>query len=207
MTTYKSESAWSDGGGGVSGYEGEPSYQNGFQSDKARTVPDVSYDANPSTGFAVYDSTNYEGYVGWYEVGGTSAGAPQWSAIVALADQVRGGGSTNALNTGRVENTLYGLASNATTYAADLHDVTSGSNGYAATKGYDLATGLGTPQVTRARPGPGRRHGLVYLHPGFGPQPRRRRRPPWTPHRNRSHDVRDRIRGACRGHGRLRLGD
>ncbi len=133
--SIKSESAWSDGGGGVSSYEGKPTYQDGAQSDNARTTPDVSYDANPNSGVYVYDTY---GGSGWYEVGGTSAGAPQWSAIVAQADQLRG--SNNALNTATVEATLY-------SNPQDLNDVTSGSNGHAATAGYDLATGLGTPKA------------------------------------------------------------
>ncbi len=104
---YGSESAWAYGGGGTSVYEGLPSYQAKVEpTAKARTTPDVSYDANPSTGFAVYDSTNYQGYVGWYEVGGTSAGSPQWAGTVALADQAHG----SSLNTAQVQNTLYGLA-------------------------------------------------------------------------------------------------
>ncbi len=92
-------------------------------------------DANPNSGVYVYDTY---GGSGWYEVGGTSAGAPQWSAIVARADQMRG--SNNALNTATVEATLY-------SNPQDLNDVTSGSNGHSATVGYDLATGLGSPKA------------------------------------------------------------
>jgi hypothetical protein len=99
--------------------------------------PDVAYDANPNTGFAVYDT---EGYSGWLEVGGTSAGAPQWSALVAIANQ------------GRVldhENTLTNAAAAVFSISSsDFHDVTSGNDGgYSATKGYDEVTGLGTPQA------------------------------------------------------------
>ncbi|HVS36668.1 MAG TPA: hypothetical protein VMS17_14000 [Gemmataceae bacterium] len=129
--SYGSESAWADGGGGVSSYEGKPTYQNGAQSYSTRTTPDVSYDANPNSGVYVYDTYRAGG---WYEVGGTSAGAPQWSAVVALADQQR----ATALNTTTVETTLYANPQ-------DLHDVTTGSNGHSATVGYDLATGLGSP--------------------------------------------------------------
>jgi hypothetical protein len=70
------ETDWADSGGGVSPYEG---------TDK----PDVSYDANPDTGFLVYDSVPSDGEVGWQVVGGTSAGSPQWAAIIALVDQGR----------------------------------------------------------------------------------------------------------------------
>ncbi len=72
---YSSESVWSDGGGGKSLYEGLPSFQSGFTTGN-RGTPDVSYDANPSTGIAVYDSY---GSGGWAQFGGTSAGAPQWA--------------------------------------------------------------------------------------------------------------------------------
>src|SRR5262249_25533240 len=87
---YKSESAWSRGGGGPSKYESEPGYQKSYGiSLSGRGTPDVAYDANPSTGFSVYDTVPYDGRTGWFKVGGTSAGAPQWAALVALADQGR----------------------------------------------------------------------------------------------------------------------
>jgi hypothetical protein len=76
---YESESAWSDSGGGISLYEAQPSYQKGVvsQSKTKRTNPDVAYDADPKTGFAVYDSYRVSGHSGpWLDVGGTSAGAP-----------------------------------------------------------------------------------------------------------------------------------
>ena len=67
--TYLGESAWSDGGGGYSRVYGEPSYQYGVQRTGVRTVPDVSYDANPSTGVWIYDTLAG----GWTVIGGTSA--------------------------------------------------------------------------------------------------------------------------------------
>ncbi len=72
--TYVSETAWSDSGGGTSRYESEPSDQTSVQSTGRRTSPDVSYDANPNTGYAVYDSVSDQGQSGWFQVGGTSAG-------------------------------------------------------------------------------------------------------------------------------------
>lgn len=129
---YLSETAWSDSGGGVSRYEAEPSYQQAAQSYGARTSPDVAYDANPATGFSVYDSYSGDG---WFTVGGTSAGAPQWSALIAIANQVRGSAGTLA----NAQADLYNLP------ATDFNDVTSGSNGYSAGQGYDLVTGRGTP--------------------------------------------------------------
>ena len=96
---WSSESGWSGSGGGPSAYESQPSYQKGVvtQTTTARANPDVAYDANPSTGVYVYDSVPYDGSSGWWEVGGTSEGAPQWSALVAIADQVRSADSESAL--------------------------------------------------------------------------------------------------------------
>src|SRR5207249_11726854 len=79
----QSETAWSGSGGGVSSQESAPSYQSGFNSNSGRGVPDVSYVADPNTGVSIYDSF---GYGGWSQVGGTSAGAPQWSAITAIVN-------------------------------------------------------------------------------------------------------------------------
>lgn len=130
--SYVSETAWSNSGGGASQYEAEPAYQQSVQSYGARTSPDVAYDANPATGFSVYDS--YSGN-DWFTVGGTSAGAPQWSALMAIADQARGSAGTLA----NAQANLYNLPS------TDFHDITSGSNGYSAGPGYDLVTGRGSP--------------------------------------------------------------
>ena len=88
--TLVSESAWSGSGGGVSAYETEPDYQKTYSIPKAggkRAIPDVSYDADPQSGFPVYKTTG-SSKNGWYEVGGTSAGAPQWAAIQALGQLV-----------------------------------------------------------------------------------------------------------------------
>jgi subtilase family serine protease len=150
--TYQNETAWSGSGGGQSAYEHEPLYQSQFgipdDSGAHRGVPDVSYDANPSTGYAVYDSYGLNGTKGWFQVGGTSAAAPQWAALVAIANSMRvTSRKTNLLSTGAV---LYTLSkSNA---AANFRPVTSGSNGSCgtlcnATAGYDFVTGLGTPQA------------------------------------------------------------
>lgn len=135
-----SESAWSGSGGGTSAYENQPSYQQNFgiSSNGKRAIPDVSYDADPATGFPVYDSTSYSGHSGWWQVGGTSAGAPQWAAIHDL-----GNGVTNAK--------LYSDAQSS--YASYLRDITTGTNGSCgfvcqAGTGYDFVTGLGSPLTT-----------------------------------------------------------
>jgi subtilase family serine protease len=134
-SNYGSESAWSDSGGGVSKFISKPSYQTAYTG-RTRGSPDVSYDANPNTGFAVYNS--YDG--GWEQVGGTSAGAPQWAALVALADQGRALKGLGSLDGGtQTLPAIYAMPS------SDFHDITSGSNGYPAKTGYDLATGRGSP--------------------------------------------------------------
>jgi subtilase family serine protease len=137
---YLGETGWSGSGGGISAFESQPSYQKGVvtQSATKRTVPDVAYDGSGGSPFAVYDSYAYGG---WIEVYGTSAGAPQWSALVAIADQGRALAGKGALD-GPTQTlpALYRLPS------ADFHDVTSGSNGgYSAGAGYDLVAGRGSP--------------------------------------------------------------
>jgi subtilase family serine protease len=153
--TYQGESVWGSSGGGYSSQEGIPGYQNTYGStnqsgntvlstqDKsnARSSPDVAYDADPSTGVAVYDTVRYQGRAGWFQVGGTSAGAPQWAALVALADQSR----SAKLSSADTLQALYALAANSSTYASDFHDV-------GAVAGYDVQTGLGTPQANNLIP-------------------------------------------------------
>jgi subtilase family serine protease len=148
--TYSSESAWADSGGGFSQLEPEPSYQFIVQRTGVRTTPDVSLDANVYTGYAVYDSVPYDGQSGWFEIGGTSAGAPQWAGLIALADQSRAAAGQSNLNTLSVLTALYDTAQTSSTYAADFHDITSGFGfgfGKVATPGYDLLTGLGSPKA------------------------------------------------------------
>jgi len=148
--TYSSESAWADSGGGFSQLEPEPSYQFIVQRTGVRTTPDVALDANVYTGYAVYDSVPYDGQSGWFEIGGTSAGAPQWAGLIALADQSRAAAGESNLNTVSVLTALYDTAEASSTYTADFHDITSGFGfgfGKVATPGYDLLTGLGSPKA------------------------------------------------------------
>ncbi|MCU9954268.1 S53 family peptidase [Burkholderia sp. BKH01] len=147
---YVGEAAWSGSGGGVSSVEAEPAGQAAWPVPVAgkRGVPDVSYDANPSSGFAVYDSVTYQGQAGWFQVGGTSAGAPQWSALVAIANSLRAAAGKSRLS--GTYDSLYTVGK--TAYGSDYHDVTTGSNGScgsvcSAAGGYDYVTGLGSPQA------------------------------------------------------------
>ena len=135
--TYN-EKAWSGSGGGTSKYTGEPTYQGSFQTSTKRMVPDVSYDADPMTGFAVY-MTNMSVLGGWGVIGGTSAGAPQWAALMALVNSMRKAPLQNVLSV------LYQLG-DPKTRTLYFRDITSGGNGgYNAATGYDEVTGLGTP--------------------------------------------------------------
>jgi subtilase family serine protease len=134
------ETAWTSGGGGASLYESEPTYQRNYGiSLSGRGTPDVSYDADPNTGFYVYDSYLFQ--PGWYQVGGTSAGAPQWAALIALVNQSR----STPLSTNNLTSRTEYNAATGSVYSSNYTDITSGSNGYNAGPGYDLATGVGTP--------------------------------------------------------------
>jgi subtilase family serine protease len=124
---YRGETGWSGSGGGLAWYENTAS-------------PDVAYDADPRSGFSVFDSTGGSNNGPWYQVGGTSAGSPQWAALVAIADQGRGYHGKGSLDGPREAlPAIYNLP------AGDFHDITSGYNGYFARPGYDLVTGLGSP--------------------------------------------------------------
>jgi subtilase family serine protease len=140
---WSGETGWSSGGGGASSYESTPSYQSGLGYPH-RANPDVAYNADPNTGFAVYDS--YGGY-GWAQYGGTSAGAPQWSALLAITNQGRvAAGKTVLDGTSQTLPAIYAMTTG-TTGTEQLNDVTSGSNGVGTARpGYDLVTGKGTPR-------------------------------------------------------------
>jgi subtilase family serine protease len=131
--SFSSETAWSGSGGGISAYEKEPAYQSSYNIPKAggmRAIPDVSYDADPASGFPIYHAGK------WEEAGGTSAGAPQWAAITALGSGI----SLQMLYADKA-------ASNNTNYFRDITSGTNGSCGYLCTarKHYDYVTGLGSP--------------------------------------------------------------
>ena len=162
--TYGSESVWSDptntqrsangagGGGGLSSTFDLPSWQvapgvsNQYSNGK-REVPDVSADADPKTGYAVYCTVSASGCpsTGDIVVGGTSAAAPLWAGSTALINEYLQQQGKSRL--GFANPTLYKLA-NEKQANPPFHDVTSGDNlYYPATAGYDLASGLGTPDV------------------------------------------------------------
>ena len=173
------EVGWIASGGGYSIFFSRPSYQNTLPAGSTyvgssvgapgpnsnmRGVPDIAYQASARTGVLVYMSepaTTTSGTgcgganpcsVGWYVVGGTSCGAPQWAGLIALADQIAG------RDLGFINPALYSIASNPTKYAADFFDVTVGNNqttsipGYSASPGWDAVTGLGTPNAANLIP-------------------------------------------------------
>lgn len=137
---YVSESVWNGAGSGCSLYEGKPAWQTDSGCSN-RTIADVSADADPNTGAAIYSSYQYQGYRGWFQVGGTSLSSPIIAAMYAYGG-VSGGAMANSLPYAN---------------AGALHDVTSGSNGscgilYLCTgvSGYDGPSGLGSPNGSGA---------------------------------------------------------
>ncbi len=135
--TYLGETAWYDSGGGFSQLYSEPSYQSGVQHTGVRTVPDVAYNSDSANGQGIWVYDTPGG--GWTGFLGTSAGAPQWAGLIAVADEGRHLAGLNPLD--GPSQTLPAIYA----FSSAFRDVTVGSNGYAATKGYDLVTGLGTP--------------------------------------------------------------
>ena len=136
--------------GMVNGSSGTPCASTGGD---CREVPDVSADADPSSGYIIYDTV--DGQTGWTALGGTSGASPLWAAVLAVAASAHG--STTGY--GALNPTLYLLAQE--TPGTYLNDVTSGNIDYNATAGgqypamtgYDMATGLGTPVVSELASG------------------------------------------------------
>ena len=125
-----------------------PSYQKMLGiSATGRVTPDVSYDANPSTGFMVYDSLTVERHERLDGRRRHQRRAPQWAAIIAIADQARVASGLSTLTLGkRVIYTLYmtdTTSISTTSPAAATPAVTS------AMTGYDAVTGLGSPIVSQ----------------------------------------------------------
>lgn len=147
---YGGEQVWNEPvfgaatGGAPSAFFSVPAYQNGLGL-TTRTIPDVSYNAAINGGVLVFwSATTNPKAVGFYIVGGTSAGSPQWAAIVALANQA------HKAPLGFINSALYKCP------AGDFHDITVGNNklggtaaGFSAKPGWDDATGLGTPDVAK----------------------------------------------------------
>jgi subtilase family serine protease len=150
------EAAWLHTGGGMSAYEALPAYQSGVTAAGGgalarRAVPDVSFNANPSTG--EYVALTLPGKATtWSAYGGTSIAAPQWAAVIAVANAMRVANGKTTL--GDIHAALYkSIAAVPGTYAAALGDVVDGTNGTCGTcragTGFDQATGWGTPNSAK----------------------------------------------------------
>jgi subtilase family serine protease len=155
---YGAEEVWNEPffapgsttGGAPSLFFAVPSYQSGLDL-SSRTTPDVSYNAAIHGGVLVANSVVL-GAPAFFIVGGTSAGSPQWAAIIALADQAAG------KPLGFLNPAIYKLAQSSA-YTFDFHDITIGNNqmagttpGFTAGTGWDDATGWGTPNVANLVP-------------------------------------------------------
>jgi subtilase family serine protease len=157
---YGGEQVWNevlaDGSAGASGGAPSsvyplPSWQRGITGSHTRAVPDVAWNAAANGGVII----SFGGRFG--AIGGTSAAAPQWAAVLALANDVRA--QRRRAQVGLVAPVLYLLARDRSTYRHDFHDITVGNNsffgadsglpGFQAGPGYDYPTGLGTPDVAR----------------------------------------------------------
>lgn len=153
---YMSETVWNRGdagGGGISQVFHEPLYQlltlpravSGQLAGK-RGIPDVSYNADGATTILVYLSFLGPNNAGYFGIGGTSEGAPQWAGIIADLNQYAG------RPLGFINPALY-LIGGAGGFSHIGRDITVGNNalngvpGYSATTGWDLASGWGTPNL------------------------------------------------------------
>jgi subtilase family serine protease len=150
-TTWNVQSGSPDGsGGGFSRLFARPSYQNGVPGIGAtRGVPDVAGEATGTSGMALAFSAPGGGaeFVG---AGGTSAAAPFWAGLIALADQEAGH------SLGFVNPAIYQIA-RGPLYHKAFHDITTGDNtvsvngvtvtGYQAGPGWDPVTGWGSPDA------------------------------------------------------------
>jgi kumamolisin len=129
-----------------------PTYQAPFANGPSnasasfRNIPDVALVAD---NIGIYTTSG--GQTGTFSSGGTSAAAPLWAALTALINEQAG----TAGPIGLINPVIYNLASNATTYANDFHDIADGSTNnywgsapasFESVTGYDLTTGLGSPQ-------------------------------------------------------------
>jgi kumamolisin len=122
-------------GGGVSNVFALPSWQAKAQVPAATTttggrgVPDVAGDADPTTGYTI----RVDGQT--MVIGGTSAVAPLWAGLVAVANQQLG------TQVGFIQPAIYAAKA-----AAAFNDITQGNNGaFSASPGWDACSGLGSP--------------------------------------------------------------
>ncbi len=162
--TYASESVWSDptqvqrgpkgsgSGGGLSTQFKLPSWQSGpgvqnKYSNGYRQVPDISAAGDPHPGYSVYCTVANSSCPssGWMTLGGTSGPAPFWASSLVLVNQYLQSHNVGVI--GHANPTLYHLFNTPQQYPP-FHDVASGNNlFFPATSGYDLASGIGSPDI------------------------------------------------------------
>jgi subtilase family serine protease len=154
-SSARSEVSWSGTGGGTSAYTATPSYQTnsvpGMGTVARRTVADVAFNADPTTGQYVAVQSSGSSTVSWVSAGGTSLSTPQWAGLIAVANASRAAASQPPI--GLPHPLLYTQISTVPgSYAAAFADITQGSNGTCTTcsarSGYDTPSGLGTPNVS-----------------------------------------------------------
>ena len=155
---YQGEAAWNDSfgasGSGFSTLYARPGYQDGFHNNSGRGVPDVAYDGDVNGGVLTVWSESGLGENLVFIFGGTSAGSPQWAALIAIADQAGDG------RLGFINPMLYSIAKSPSLYTSAFQDITVGDStfigtdsnggpvtieGYNTHTGWDAVTGLGTP--------------------------------------------------------------
>jgi kumamolisin len=142
---WKYETSTAGTGGGVSQVFARPSWQRGpgvvnrWNPGNMRSLPDVSAIGDPVSGLSIVENGEPQ------QGGGTSLSTPIWAGIAALVNQyLKQQGLKPA---GFFNPALYAIAAGHPPYPA-FHDVTAGGNlVYPATSAYDLASGLGTPDV------------------------------------------------------------
>jgi subtilase family serine protease len=142
---WASETGWVDGGGGISTNKfAIPSWQVSAAagcakcSQTLRNGPDVSANAN-FTFYVCADQTACTANL----YGGTSFATPMWAGYLALAnEQALANGASGTFPF--INPSLYDIYATSS-YDTDFHDILTGGNSYGATTGYDLATGLGSP--------------------------------------------------------------
>ena len=130
----RSEVVWSGTGGGVSQYTPTPSYQTSAVPDLGtpahRSVSDVTFNADPSTGQYIAVLPPGATTANWLSAGGTSLSTPQWAGIIAVADALRSNASQPVLGDAHAK--LYSIATQSASYASAFYDITHGSDGNCA---------------------------------------------------------------------------
>ncbi|MGW2423284.1 S53 family peptidase [Streptomyces sp. NPDC001709] len=134
-------------GGGPSQTFQRPAYQDGTRGvvGQRRGTPDLSMDGSWSGGTLIYQGFLSNGK-GWIKVGGTSVASPLFASVVALADEKAG------RRLGDIHGALYALAKRPDGGIVDITEGNNGPDGFQATKGFDLASGLGTIDASKLVP-------------------------------------------------------